>query len=255
VNVIWALALAGFREAVRNRITVVVGVFAGVLLLMTTIVLNVTLFSLDRVVTDFGLSVMSLLLAGLAIFLSSGLISREIERRTIFLIVSRPVSRAQFVVGRFLGNLLTLGALQLTMGALFLFELLLFEVPLTHAQLAGFLGLWGELVLLTALGLLCSVLSNQLISALVCVGLYFLGHMSEDLYFIVERSQSPVTKGVGTAIYYALPNLSRVNYRGVAAAAGAVDWGVFGKSMLYVTAYALVALICTTFAFDRRDFK
>lgn len=253
--IVWALALAGFREAVRNRITVVVGVFAGVLLLLTTIVLNVTLFSLDRVVTDFGLSVMSLLLSGLAIFLSSGLISREIERRTIFLVVSRPVSRAQFVIGRFFGNLLTLGALQLAMGALFLFELFLFDVPRTHAQLAGFLGLWGELVLLTALGLLCSVLSNQLVSALVCVGLYFLGHLADDLYFITERSTSELTRTVGTAVYYLLPNLSRVNYRGLAAAGADIDWAQFSGSMLYVSAYAVIVLIATTFAFDRRDFK
>jgi len=253
--IVWALALAGFREAVRNRVTVVVGVFAGVLLLLTTIVLNVTLFSLDRVVTDFGLSVMSLLLSGLAIFLSSGLISREIERRTIFLVVSRPVSRAQFVIGRFFGNLLTLGALQVAMGALFLFELLLCAVPRTDAQLAAFLGLWGELVLLTALGLLCSVLSNQLVSALVCVGLYFLGHLADDLYFVVERSTSELTKTVGTAVYYLLPNLSRVNYRGLAGAGAAIDWAQLAGPMLYVTGYAVIALIATTFAFDRRDFK
>ena len=255
MNIIWALALAGFRESVRNRVTVVVGVFAGVLLLLTTIVLNVTLFSLDRVVTDFGLSVMSLLLSGLAIFLSSGLISREIERRTIFLVVSRPVSRAQFVIGRFFGNLLTLGALQLMMGALFLLELFLFGVPRTDAQLAAFLGLWGELVLLTSLGLLCSVLSNQLVSALVCVGLYFLGHLADDLYLITERATSSFTKTLGTGIYYLLPNLSRVNYRGMAAAGTAIDWAQFSGSMLYVVAYAVIALIVTTFAFDRRDFK
>lgn len=255
MRTLWALALAGFREAARNRVTVVVGVFAGVLLLLTTVVLNVTLFSLDRVVTDFGLSVMSLLLAGLAIFLSSGLISREIERRTIFLVVSRPVSRTQFVVGRFFGNLLTLGVLQVVMGALFLLQLMLFAVPLTEAQLAAFLGLWCELVLLTALGLLCSVLSSQLVAALACVGLYFLGHLADDLYFIVERSSSQFVKWGGTAVYYLLPNLSRVNYRGAAAYGSPIDWAQFASSAVYVGCWAAMALLLTTFAFDRRDFK
>lgn len=256
MRIVLALALAGFREALRNRVTVVVGVFAGVMLLLTTVMLNVTLFSLDRMVTDFGLSVMSLLLSGLAIFLSSGLISREIEKRTIFLVVSRPVSRTQFVLGRFLGNLLTLGVLQATMTALFLLQLILFEVPKTEAQVAAVLGLSAELVLLTAVGLLCSVLSSQLISAMTCVGLYLLGHLSEDLYAIATRPEtSGTTQWLGKAAYYLLPNLSRVNYRGAAAYALPIEWGPFFSSVVYVLCYAAVMLMLTTFAFDRRDFK
>jgi Cu-processing system permease protein len=217
--------------------------------------LNVTLFSLDRMVTDFGLSVMSLLLSGLAIFLSSGLISKEIERRTIFLVVSRPVSRTQFVLGRFLGNVLTLGVLQLLMAGLFLMQLVIFEVPKTEAQLAAVLGLSGELLLLTAAGLLCSVLSSQLIAALTCVGLYLLGHLSEDLYALASKAQSAGTQTMGKIVYYLLPNLSRLNYRGAAAYSQPVDWSAFSGSMLYVLGYSAVLLMLTTFAFDRRDFK
>jgi len=255
VRVIFALALAGFREALRNRVTVVVGVFAGIMLLSTTLILNVTVFSLDRVVTDFGLSIMSLLLTGLAIFLSSGLISKEIERRTIFLIVSRPLSRTQFVLGRFLGNLMTLGVLQLFMGALFFVQLLIFGVPKTSAQLAAVLGLSVELIVLTAAGLLCSVLSSQLISAMTCVGLYLMGHLAEDLYILVVKSPSALVHVVGKAAYYLLPNLSRVNYRNAAAYEVPIVWPEFFTSCSYLLAYAVVLLMVTTFAFDRRDFK
>ena len=255
MRVVLALALAGFREALRNRVTVVAGVFAAVMLLLTTVMLNVTLFSLDRMVTDFGLSVMSLLLSGLAIFLSSGLISKEIERRTIFLVVSRPVSRTQFVLGRFLGNLLTLGVLQLLMTVLFVLQLLIFAVPRTEAQVAAVLGLSAELVLLTAVGLLCSVLSSQLIAALTCVGLYLLGHLAEDLYFIAAKSPSGIVQSAGKVAYYLLPNLSRVNFRGAAAYELPIDWSVFAGSIGYILGYSAVLLMLTTFAFDRRDFK
>ncbi len=255
MRVIIALALAGFREALRNRITVVVGVFAVVMLLSTTLILNVTIFSLDRVVTDFGLSVMSFLLSGLAIFLSSGLISKEIERRTIFLVVSRPVSRTQFVLGRFLGNLLTLGVLQLLMSGLFLLQLVVFSVPKTGAQLAAIVGLSFELMLLTAAGLLCSVLSSQLISALTCVGLYLVGHLSDDLYLLAVRSTSTIPAAVGKVAYYLLPNLSRVNYRAAAAYEMPVVWSEVFSSCAYIAGYSLVLLVLTTSAFDRRDFK
>ena len=92
MSVIVALTKAGFREAIRNRVTVVVGVFAIALILLTTVVMNVTIFSLDRVVTDFGLGVLSFILIGLAVFMSVAMLSREIERRTVFLVVSRPLS-------------------------------------------------------------------------------------------------------------------------------------------------------------------
>ncbi len=255
MRVVLALALAGFREALRNRVTVVVGIFAAIMLLSTTIILNVTVFSLDRVVTDFGLSVMSLLLSGLAIFLSSGLISKEIERRTIFLIVSRPLSRTQFVLGRFLGNLLTLGLLQSLMAGLFFLELVVFSVPKTGAQLAAVLGLSMELILLTAAGLLCSVLSSQLISALTCVGLYLLGHLADDLYLIAAKSTATIPAAIGKAAYYLLPNLSRVNFRSAAAYEIPIVWADFLGSCAYIAGYSIVLLMLTTFAFDRRDFR
>ncbi len=255
MTAIWALAMAGFREALRNRVTVVVGVFAVVMLLSTTMILNVTIFSLDRVVTDFGLSVMSLLLSGLAIFLSSGLISKEIEKRTIFLMVSRPLSRTQFILGRFLGNILTLGLLQAVMSALFLLELVVFSVPKTGAVLAALLGLSVELVLLTAVGLLCSVLSSQLVAALTCVGVYLLGHLADDLYAVAQKSTTTIPSVLGKGAYYLLPNLSRVNYRTAAAYEYPIVWSEFFSSSAYVLAYAAVLLMLTTFAFDRRDFR
>lgn len=255
MNLVLALAIAGFRESLRNRVTVVVAAFAGVMLLSTTLILNVTLFSLDRVVNDFGLSVMSLLLSALAIFLSSGMISQEIERRTIFLIVSRPVSRSQFIVGRFLGNVITLMTLLSMMTVVFVAQLLIFNVPRTGAQLAAVLGLSLEVVLLTAIGMLCSVLSSQLLSALTCVGVYLLGHLTNDLYALAQRAPSEFVQFGGKVGYYVLPNLSRTNYRGLAAFESTVDWSEVASTAGYIGAYTVVVLILTTVAFQRRDFK
>ena len=117
------------------------------------------------------------------------------------------------------------------------------------------LGLTAELVLLTAAGLLCSALSSQLIAAVTSIGLYLLGHLVDNLYAIASRSKSSVAQWLGTIAYYALPNLSRVNYRGAAALEQPIDWGAFGSSVMYVLSYTVVLLMATTFAFDRRDFK
>lgn len=255
MNVIWALALAGFREALRNRITVVVGLFAGVLILMTTLVLNTTIFTLDRAVTDFGLGVMALLLVGLSIFLSAGMLSREIEKRTVFLVMSRPISRLQFVVGRYVGMLMTLTTLLLAMTALYGLQLLAFKVEPTAAMGAALLGLWVELWLLSALGLLLSASAGQLVAALSCVGVYLMGHWSPDLFALGQRSDAPSLAKVCRVLYAVVPNLDRLDYRVEASWGASIDWKELLSSMATGGAWTVLFISIASLVFARRDFR
>ncbi len=150
------LALAGFREALRNRVTVVVGVFAAVSIALTSVVMDLTVLSLDRVVTDFGLGVMSLLLISLAIFMSVAMLNREMERRTVFLIVSRPISRSSFIIARFLGIMVTLTVLLAAMTAVYALQLLIFDVPTPTSVPAAIGGIWCQLLLLCSMGVFFS---------------------------------------------------------------------------------------------------
>ena len=148
----WAIAYNGFREARRNRVTLVLAFFAGLLLLSSSLITDITVATFDRVLIDIGLGGMSLILVLLAIFLSTGLLSREIERRTIFMVVSKPVSRGLFLVARLAGNMLTLTALQLLMGSLLLVEFWVLKTPVTWPTVLAMGMLWFELLVLSALG-------------------------------------------------------------------------------------------------------
>lgn len=255
MSVIWALALAGFREALRNRITVVVGLFAGVMILLTTLVLNTTIFTLDRAVTDFGLGVMALLLVGLSIFLSAGMLSREIEKRTVFLVMSRPISRQQFVVGRYLGMLMTLTTLQLAMSALYALQLLVFKVEPTLAMGAALLGLWVELWLLSALGLLLSASAGQLVAALSCVGVYLMGHWSPDLFALGQRTDAPLLAKSCRVLYALVPNLDRLDYRVEASWGASIEWKELLSSMATGGAWTVLFITIASLVFARRDFR
>ncbi len=250
-----ALTWNGFREARRNRVTLVVGFFAITLLLGTTLVTEVTVITFNRVLTDFGLGAMSLMLVLLAVFLSSGLLSREIERRTVFLIVSKPVSRGLFLVGRLAGNMLTLSALLLGMAAVFFLEMLLCRVPIAQSQLVAIGVLWVELLVLSAIGFLMSSFSGPIVSAVVTTGLYFAGHLSADIYQLSERTKSANLKAIGKAVYYLLPNLSRLNYRPQAAYNLEVPARVILESVAYGCAYAAGLAAIAIALFNRRDFK
>jgi ABC-type transport system involved in multi-copper enzyme maturation permease subunit len=250
-----ALAWNGFREARRNRVTMVVGVFAGVVLLCTSLVTEITINTFARVMTDFGLGSMSIILCMLAVFLSCGLLSREIERRTIFLIVSKPLPRAAFVVARLFGNMLTLTVLLLAMFAIFILELGLYHQPLTQPQVASAAGLWFELWVLSSVGFLLSSFSSQVVSAVVTVGIYFSGHLSADIYNLAMKSKSPVLAVVGKATYYLVPNLERMNFRPMAAYELHVPLKTIVSGSAYGLAYAGIACTLAVLAFERRDFR
>ncbi len=250
-----ALALNGFREARRNRITLVVAFFALVLLLCTTLVTEVTVHTFNRVLTDVGLGVMSIMLVLLAIFLSSGLLSREIERRTVFLIVSKPVSRSLFLAGRLAGNMLTLTLLLLGMAALFFFEMSLYRNAITSTQFVAIGVLWVELFLLSSFGFVMSSFSSQIVSAVVTTGVYFAGHLASDIYNISSKSKSEVARLLGKVTYYILPNLSRLNYRPQASYAAAVTPGEILSSVGYGMAYSAALIALAMILFSRRDFK
>lgn len=250
-----AMVWNGFREARRNRVTVVVGAFAAVVLLSSTLVTEVTVATFDRVLTDFGLGMMSLILVFLTIFLSSGLLSREIERRTIFLVVSKPVSRTQFLLARLAGNMLTLAVLLTAMMLIFASQLVLFQVELNSVQFVAAAGLWFELLVLTSAGILFSSFAGPAVSAIATTGIYFAGHLANDLFEIVRWMDDGAVKSFATAFYFMLPNLERMNFRPQATYALPVDASTFFSGVGYGLGWAALFTAAAIFIFERRDFR
>ncbi len=250
-----ALAFNGFREARRNRVTVVVGVFALALLLSSTLVVAVTVSTFERVLTDMGLGAMSLTLALLAIFLSSGLLSREIERRTIFLMVSKPISRGTFLVGRLVGNMLTLTVLQASMTVVFFVLMAGYGYPITTAHLVAVVMLWFELWVLSGVGFLMSSFSSQMVSAFVTVSVYFAGHLAGDIYKLASKSESGFIQSVGRTAYYLLPDLERLNYRPHATYGVSTSLSELLPSAGYALAFTGVLVALAVLLFNRRDFR
>ena len=250
-----AIALNGFREARRNRVTVVVFAFALVLILSATVALEFTVTTFERVMTDVGLGVMGLITATLTIFLGSGLIPREIERRTIFMVVSRPVSRSVFVVGRLLGNSLTVIAVLAIMAGLLIVQFALARIEFHSSLQVAIIGMLLEALVLSAVAIFFSTWSSQIVTIVATVGLYFLGHASPELYKMGQRASSELVKVAVTALYYLLPNLARLDYKAQATYAEAIPAGDVLGSAAYALAYCVAMTVLACVAFERRDFK
>lgn len=250
-----AIAWNGFREARRNRVTIVVAIFAVVLMLATALITELTVTTFRRVVIDFGLGSMTLLLVVLAVFLSTGQLSKEIDRRTIFLLVTKPIGRGTFVVGRLLGTILTVSVLQAAMGALFFIELGLVGESVGAAQVQAVAMLTFELMILASIGTLMATFAETLTSVMVTGSVFLAGHLSSDLYLMASKAKAPAIKLAGQVAYWLIPNLSRVSFRSQAT----YDQVSSGETLLSAAGYALVWVAFSTCAavivFQRRDFK
>jgi len=261
VNGVLNIALNGFREARRNRVTSVLFVFAFIMVFSTTVSIEFTVATFDRVMTDFGLGVIGLLSPALTIFLGTALIPREIERRTIFMVVAKPVSRSAFLVGRYLGNVITVVFLVVIMSALFLIQLEVagasatFSTGIHREHLVALYGLLLEVVLLTAVCFLFASASSQYVSSLSVTCLYFIGHMAEDLYTFANRSKLDVLRYAGKAIYYVLPNFDRLDFKARATYFDPTSNSELLSITAYTLAYTALVLVFATQIFERRDFK
>lgn len=250
-----AVTLNGFREARRNRITVVVVFFALAMIFSATVAMDLTVFTFSRVMTDVGLGVMGLIANFLAIFLGTGQLPREIERRTIYMVASRPLSRSTFLVGRFLGNLLTVYFVIAVMAALFVLQLVVSRESVTQPQIAALIGLCCEVALVSAIGFAFASVSSQVVSSLATTGLYFVGHLMPDIQRLSVRASTALVRGLAKVGTVVLPDFDRLDFK-ARATYGVVSTGTeLGQAALYTVGYVAVVLVLSGYLFDRRDFR
>ena len=256
---IYHVAANTFREAVRDRVLYNLIAFA---LLLTGAAVLVGQISIDierLVVINLGLTAVSLFGLVIAIFIGIGLVSKEIDKRTLYTVLSRPVRRWEFIVGKFFGLIGTLVVNTFLM-AIGVFAALSY-VSRHHSLVASdgwllvalyFIVL--EFVVVTALALFFSSFSSPLLSAVFTFSLFVIGTFSEDLRGFAKMMHG-VTGWLVTSVSYIVPNFSALNV--IDQAAHGV--GVAKQLIVYNTAYALVYAVAVlagaTLIFERRSLK
>jgi ABC-type transport system involved in multi-copper enzyme maturation permease subunit len=252
---VFAIAWNGFSEARRNRVMIVLVVFAVVLLLSTTLVMRVTVFTLDRVLVDVAIASMSFVLILMSIYLTAGSFSRELRERSACLVLSAPISRSNFLVGRYFGNIFTLFVLQLLMTGVFLFQMKLLKVVVTQSQAAALIGIASQLLIFSSIGIFISCLCSQVVAGTLLILLYIVGNQTDELFFMAERALGGGAYFLGKGLYYFLPNLHRSDFKLQASHGLDVPWAEVFSSLGYSAAYAVFALLAACLILQRRDFN
>jgi ABC-type transport system involved in multi-copper enzyme maturation permease subunit len=253
-----AIARNAFREAVRDRVLYNLVLFV-LMLVGTSIFIGELSGGQERkVIVDLGLSAMLLFGVFIAIFVGVGLVYKEIERRTIYAVFSKPVGRGEFLAGKYLGLCLTLLVNVAVMGVGVSLALVYVSGgwdPLILTIWPAVLLIYMELMLLTAIALLFSSFSSPALSALLTFMVFVIGHFSADLKSLAAALGSTGARWLFTGLYYLLPNLANYSFITPAAHGRAPSMGMVFATGLYAVVYIIVILAAATLIFSRRNFK
>ena len=253
-----AIARNAFREAVRDRVLYNLVLFVLLLTAASIFIGELSGGQERKIIVDLGLSAMLLFGMFISIFVGVGLVYKEIERRTIYAVFSKPVGRGEFLVGKYLGLCFTLLVNVVVMGVGVSLALLYVSGgwdPLIPTIWPAVLLIYIELMLLTAVALLFSSFSSPALSALLTFMIFIAGHFSADLKILAGSLGSTAARWFFTGLYYLLPNLANYSFITPVAHGRAPAASFVFASALYAFVYIAVILAAATLIFSRRNFK
>ncbi|MFK7894272.1 MAG: ABC transporter permease [Myxococcota bacterium] len=250
-----ALAMNTFREALRNKLLYALLGFGILMIGSGVIVSTLSYVEVDEILQDVGMASIRLFSSGIAIFVGIGLIHNEVDRRTIFTILSKPVSRSEFLIGKWAGLVGTVWLELLLMGFAFAVVSMLAGAPLgaDHAIAVGLIGL--ELMVLVAIATFFSSFTTPILAALFTVGLWVIGHLSRDLYALGQQSDLASVTRASEFIFVLMPDFEVFNKTLEAVHGLPIDGGEVGLALVYGIGYSVCILMLSSMVFSRRDFK
>lgn len=261
MNKILAIAFNTYKEANRNKVFYIILFFAIGMLGLSALLANLALGEDDRIIKDIGLAAINIFGLLLSAFVGVNLVYEELDKRTLYTIIASGVTRTQFIIGKYLGLLLTVVVNVVLMGILLC--ALIVALPNSHLTpsviFAIFLFIF-EMMVITAFAVLFSSFSTPILSAFMTAICYVIGHMSEDLWSWSQRLQeqgSFMAAKFLQVLYYILPNLAIFNIRNQVVYQediGSLPVAVFIYPLAGILYTAILLMISIT-SFSNRDFK
>jgi len=268
MRVILLVAGAVFRESVRDRVPYAMVMFAILLMAASFLISQLTAGQDMKIIKDLGLAAMSIFGLLIAVFLGIGLVSKEVERKSIFALLTKPVSRTQFILGKYAGLVGTLivNLSVMTVAYYAVLAYMRYAAPLgvqaswpapalDPRLLVAILLIIAELAVVTAIALFFSTFSSPLLSTLLTLGLWVAGHFNSDLRNFGAVVDSAPVIAIARALYYLLPNLAPFDVKADVVHGLPVSAQHVLLTLVYAGIYSGALLTAAVAIFRRRDFK
>lgn len=252
------VAVNTFREAVRDRVLYNLIFFALLMMAAAVLVGQISIGIEHLLILNLGLSAISIFGLVMAVFIGVGLVSKEMDKRTLYTLLSKPVHRWEFLIGKYAGLLLTLlvntALMTLGLAAALLYVSHRFVRGDAYLLVAVYFILL-ELALVTALALLFSCFSSPMLSTVFTLGIYVAGIFAPGIRDVTALTGSRVLGSVATVLYYVLPNFHNFNVIAAAAHGQAVPFSLVLHNTLYAVLYIAAVLLPAAAIFSNRNLK
>lgn len=262
------IAVSVFKESVRDRVPYNLALFAVLLIGSSFLLGQLTAGQDVKIIKDLGLAAIAVFGLFIAIFIGIGLVSKEVERRSIYSLLAKPISRTQLVIGKYAGLVLTL-AVNIGVMTLALYAVLAYltsqqpppvraawDAPGLDPRLLTAIGLiFVQLMIVTAIALFFSTFSTPLLAAALTFGLFLVGHFNTDLRNFDRIVDSAPAVWLARGIYHVIPDFSAFDIKTEIVHGLPVTAGYLAATVGYGFAYIAALLAVSVLIFARRDFK
>lgn len=249
-----AIAINTFKEAVRNKIFYLL-IFFGIFFSFSSKIISLlTIGDTSKVIKDVGLASINFFSVLIAVFTGINLVYKEIDKKTIYNILSKPVRRSDFILGKFLGLAFTMLVALTSMVAVFLFFLYLFTGSIDPGLLLYFLFLYFELLILISVSILFSSFSTPILSSVFTISVFFIGHFIWTFNEFKYKITGTFEKAVAYFFYYIFPNLEKFNIKNSVVMGETIKPAVFFSTIFYGLFFVIAILSLSIYIFKKREF-
>jgi ABC-type transport system involved in multi-copper enzyme maturation permease subunit len=252
------VALNTFREAVRDRVLYNLVFFALLMMAAAIAVGQISIGIEQTVVVSLGLSAISVIGLLISVFLGVALVSKEMDKRTLYALLAKPVRRWEFLLGKFAGLVLTLAVNTAAMALGLLLVMIYVKHSLERSDAVVLVAVYFvllKLALIVALALLFSCFTTPLLAILFTVGLYIVGLYVQELRNLPVEVMTPAMAAFTKWLSYLLPNFENFNVMAMAAHGRAVPGALILQNTLYTVVYCTIVLTAAAAVFSRRNLK
>jgi ABC-type transport system involved in multi-copper enzyme maturation permease subunit len=253
-----AVALNTFREAVRDRVLYNLVFFALLMMLAAILVGGISIGIEELVIKSLGLSAISVIGLLIAVFIGVGLVYKEMDKRTLYALLAKPVRRWEFLLGKFGGLVLTLAVNTLAMAAGLFAALLYVKHNLERTDAVLLIAIYFillKLTLVVALALLFSCYSTPLLAILYTSALYIAGLFVEEMRTFHSTTANPAVEALLRGLSYLLPNFENFNVMAAAAHGREIPGALVLQNTVYAALYSVIVLLVAAAVFSRRNLK
>jgi len=249
------IALNTYRETVRDKVLYNLVLFALLMIASSYILGQISVYQEVKIIKDLGLAAISIFGMAIAIFVGIGLVSKEIDKRTLYSLLPKPITRVQFLLGKYCGLCLTVLVNVLVMTAGLYFLLFLMSEPFEPALLKAIFLIYVKLMVLVGVALLFSTFTSSTLAGVFAGFVYVVGYFSSDLKNFDSVVETGALPQITKVLYYLLPNFKNFDIKAPIVAGDIVPMTQIVWATAYGLLYVSLLLVASAWVFQRRNLK